>query len=240
MSQFYKPSSRLAKKRLKEAYRKSALAIIVSIILIVGVLYLGIPVLVKLSTLLGNFRSSFEPVTTTDTTPPFPPRLEPVSEATNSSEISVKGFSEPGSTLELFINGETYKKVLTPVDGSFEIDVTLKEGENRILAQATDNAKNISHPSETLFVTYQKKGPKLEISEPRENTEFKNERTINVQGITDPEASVTVNDRYVIIDQEGFFSFPYSLIDGENTLKIMATDQAGNEITREIKVKYSP
>jgi len=241
MPEFYSSSSRLGRKKIKQAYFKIFSAITFSILLILAVIYLGIPGLVKLSGFLGNFRSSFEPVPTSDTTPPFPPRLEPISEATNSAEITVKGFSEPDSTVELFLNGETYKRVLASKDGGFEAKIILQEGENRLLAQVTDNANNVSQPSQTLFITYRKSGPKLEISEPKDNANFRGgDRTINIQGFSDSETTVTINDRYVILNQDGSFSYPYSLSDGENLIKIIATDLAGNETIVERKVNYSP
>lgn len=240
MTDFYSSSSRLGRKKLKQAYLKIFSAITFSILLVLAVIYLGIPGLVKLSGFLGNFRSSSEPVTTFDTTPPFPPRLESISEATNSAQILIKGLSEPGSTVELFLNGETYKKVLASKDGAFEAKIVLEEGENRILAQATDNANNVSQPSQTLFITYRKSGPKLEVSEPKDNANFKGkDRTINIQGFSDPEATVTINDRYVILNPDGSFSYPYSLSEGENLLKIVAIDLAGNETVVERKVNYS-
>ena len=241
MTDFYNSSSRLSRKKIKQAYWRIFLATVISILLITAIVYLGIPGLVKLSVLLGNFRSSFEPITTSDTTPPFPPRLEPVSEATNSANVTVKGFSEPESTVELFLNGETYKKVIVGSDGTFSVNVLLIEGGNRILAQATDNAKNVSQPSETVFVTYEKKGPKLEISQPQEGENFTGDkRTIEIQGFSDSGATVTINERYVILNQDGSFSHSYSLKDGENLLRIIAADEAGNETIIEKKVKYSP
>lgn len=238
MTNYYNPSSRLGRKKIKQAYSKILLATFLTIALITGVICLGIPFLIKLSGFLGN-RSSPESIT--DTTPPFPPRLEPVSEATNSAELTVKGFSEPNSLVEIFINGESYQKVSVTNEGIFEVSIDLNDGENRILAQATDNAKNVSQPSTTLFINYQKKEPKLEISEPENNIIVKNDkRIINIEGITNVDNSVNINGRYVIVDQEGAFSYPYTLNDGENIIKIQAFDSAGNQKTVERKITYSP
>ncbi len=130
---------------------------------------------------------------------------------------------------------------MTSKDGNFETSIILDEGENRIITQAIDEAENTSLPSETIFITFEKEGPKLEISQPENNSKITSEeRVINVIGKTNPEATILVNGRYAILNNDGSFSHQVSLQNGDNVIEVIAQDNAGNEKKTKINVNYSP
>jgi len=75
----------------------------------------------------------------------------------------------------------------------------------------------------------------LEITEPKENTLYKNP-SIKIFGKTLPYAEVYINDIETKADESGnFFAF-YTLDEGENLLTIVANDSLGNYAEKEITV----
>lgn len=76
----------------------------------------------------------------------------------------------------------------------------------------------------------------LEIESPV-NGAIVNQPTITVRGKTLPQAEVFVNDLQLKAKSDGSFSTPISLDEGENTLTIVANDNQGNYIEKEIVVK---
>lgn len=233
-------NSRLTRLEEKRTKRRLILISAGIITLIALTVTIGIPLLVRISVLLGNTGSS--QVNESDTTPPFPPILNPILEATNSAQLKIDGYAEPESTLRLFLNGDQIKEVFVTRDGAFSFsDITLKEGSNTVFAVAGDTAGNVSNESTSLSITYKKTGPTLEIESPRDGQTFgRNQDEIVIKGKTDPDATVRLNDRFVSKKDDGSFEYPMILAEGETTLILVAKDQAGNETKTEIKVTYSP
>jgi len=83
--------------------------------------------------------------------------------------------------------------------------------------------------------------PVLTIASPT-NFETVNEDTVTVSGTaTDGESgidTVTVNGNSVTIGSDGSFSLDVSLSEGENAIKVIAIDKAGNKTTKTVIVKY--
>lgn len=234
-------NSRLSRLEEKRTKRQLILISIGIILLIVLSITIGIPLLVRVSVLLGNLGGNTQ-ITDSDTTPPFPPILNPILEATNSAQLKVDGYAEPESTLNLFLNDEQIEEVLVARDGAFSFsDITLKDGANAIYAVAKDQGGNLSNQSESQTIVYKKTGPKLEIESPHDGQTYgRNQDEIIVKGKTDPDASIRLNDRFVSRKDDGSFEYPLILQEGETTLTIIARDQAGNETKTELKVTYSP
>lgn len=233
--------SRLTRFEERKAYRRIILSVLGTIIILVSFLFLGIPALREFSLFMAGLRGGSD-LTTQDTTPPYAPRLEAPYTATNSATITISGYAEPNTTVEIFLNGLTFKKILIGNDGNFILpDLNLTEGENKITAQAKDSANNQSQPADPLIIIYKKTPPKLEISQPNDGENFSGEKkNVSVVGSTDVETAVTVNSRFIMVKNDGSFSYSYPLNSGENLLKIVATDKAGNQTTVEKKVNYSP
>lgn len=64
--------------------------------------------------------------------------------------------------------------------------------------------------------------------------------TFEISGITDPEATISVNDHLVVLDKGGTFSFRVPLTEGENSIIITATSKQGKSVTTTKTVIYSP
>ena len=202
--------------------------------------FLGLPLLARLSLFFEKISGGKEIITTIDQTPPFPPQLEAPFAATNSARITIQGTSESNSTVSLFQNDQELEKILVGKDNSFTKRINLKKGENKIIAKAIDQANNESGFSTPLLITYKKEGPLLEIDFPPDEELETKEEEIEIVGETDPEANLNINNRFVFVKNDGFFNHFVSLSEGENIIKIVATDQAGNEIKAERTVIYSP
>ncbi|PJE67723.1 hypothetical protein COU95_00810 [Candidatus Shapirobacteria bacterium CG10_big_fil_rev_8_21_14_0_10_40_9] len=235
--------SRLVKKEEAKSLRRTVIFGGLTILFILGIIFLGIPTLVKIAVFFSEIKSSSVPVEQSDILPPAPPKINPLPEATNIGTIPISGFAEAGSTVEVFLNNSSYKKVVASEDGTFLVDsLLLTEGQNEIYTIAQDQAGNRSQPSETIIILFDKAPPTLEISQPQDGANFLGEkqRKIQISGKTEPGVSLTLNDHLQILDKDGNFSQTYALSEGENVFKFVATDLAGNKTEKEIKVTFAP
>ncbi len=234
--------SRLNRLEEKRAYRRFILNLLGIGAVILLVLFLGVPALIKFSTLLTTLKGSDTPETKS-TLAPFPPHLEIPFTATNSATINVSGYGPAGTTLQIFLNNQTFKTITLPGDGRFIIyDLNLKDGENKVTATVKNSSGLTSSPSETLLVAYKKSGPKLIVDSPNDGDKISGDKNVTeVKGkVEDNTVSVTINNRWVMINDDGSFSYTINLSNGDNQIKIIATDIANNQTTVERKVNYSP
>lgn len=229
--------AQLEQKRLIKRLLLTVGAAVASVVVLV---YIGLPVLARLVLFASSFRrDSTENVVESKII--LPPILDPLPEATNSGRIAVSGYSAKESDVKIYVNGTETVKVIADKDGRFISSlVTIKEGANSVYAVTSISDKN-SSPSSSFSVTYKKAEPKLEINSPKDGDHFRDEqKEITIQGSTDEDNRVLVNDRLAIVDIQGNFSYLVRLSDGENTFKLQAFDDAGNKTEKEIKVSYSP
>lgn len=225
----------------KKVYRRLLISLILFVLFILAVVFAGIPLLTRTIIFLSSFHKENSTTNTITTSKIEIPILNPLSEATNSSPILVSGIGEKETTIKILVNDDEAAKTLADKDGKFEAkNIKLREGQNNIVA-VTLKYDQESSPSAPQIITYQKKPPKLDISSPNEGQKFLAEsKDIAISGQTDPGNKVTINDRLVIVAQDGKFNYKVTLSDGDNNYKIIATDIAGNQTTVERKVSYSP
>lgn len=232
-----------ASRKSKEtsAYRRVSTTLILTFILFVLILLFGVQGLVKLASFLGGLRGSSAPIEKTKEELLLPPRLAALPIATNSAKISISGFAESGSTIEIFLNDVLMGSALVSKEEKFELsDLTLEEGENKIYAFTRVNNKR-SPASRTIYVAFKKSPPKLEISSPADNAVISDkERKVNIEGETDPDTSLSINGHWVIVKKDGTFSFELLLSEGENKIEIIARDAAGNEVSKTLSVEFHP
>ena len=207
--------------------------------LIVALIFYGIPALVKISALVLDLKQQSEPITQDDITPPAPPKLFSLPDATNSSSVEIEGSSEAGSTVVFNLNGNI-TETLTNNEGRFYQTLNLKLGENMLILHAVDMSGNESQKSQTHRIIYDNTPPELEITSPDDGQEFfgSRQRQIQIEGNTDPGSRVTINNRVVIVDENGRFGLTTTLSEGENNFRVKSTDIAGNETEAELTVYY--
>lgn len=204
-------------------------------------LFVGLPLFARFIVAVTSLRR--DSVTSTNTSVTsflFPPLLDSSYEATNSAKLTLTGLSEKEATVKILINEKDQVKVLADKEGKFTVkNISLTEGSNTITAVTIKGDKE-SSPSSPLIVMYKKNPPKLEISSPKEGAAFSSDqKEMILTGETEPGSRVTINDRFVIVDQQGKFTYTAQLSNGENIFQVVAEDEASNKTTREHKVTFT-
>lgn len=232
--------SRLRRYEDQRQQKRLLLAIAGSVGLLLFLLIFGVKLLIGFSLMVDGLRGN-TPQTTSQAIV-LPPVLDPLPEATNSATFIVSGKGTPKLTLILYVNDAEAKRMPVPENGTFTInDATGKDGQNTTSAKLLDAKGNISELSNVVMTLVKKSKPVLEISSPSDNATVKGDKKeVTVIGKTEEDTTVTVNGRFVVTRTDGSFTFTAPINDGDTTLKIVATDQAGNQTTVERHVTYRP
>jgi RHS repeat-associated protein len=169
-----------------------------------------------------------------DTTPPSLTVSNPVNgTVTNQSSISVAGTTSDSTTVTVKVNGIS---VSVGSEGSFSTSVALAEGNNVITVSATDAGSN--NTTVTRTVIRDDTPPTLTVTNPV-NGVITKQATIAVAGSVHDSTAVTLtmNGIPVTIGGAGSFNTQFSLVEGINTITLVATDAAGNfsTITRTVR-----
>lgn len=235
--------SRLMRREEKQSLRKAVIFFLLTILILAGTIFLGIPALVKVAVFLAELKGSSLPVEQTDLIPPAPPRLDPIPEAVKTNLIGLSGSAEAGANVEIYLNDGLVLTIISDNDSHFITEkIRLEQGKNSVYITAIDKAGNKSSPSEKAFIWFDDQPPDLTIEQPADNSRFsgQKERTIIIQGKTEADINLSINDRFIIVGNEGNYSTSYSLNEGENKLTLIARDKAENETKKELTVFYFP
>ncbi|WP_221563727.1 S8 family peptidase [Alkalihalobacillus sp. TS-13] len=161
---------------------------------------------------------------------------------TNDENVTVEGQSAPGVNVHLENNGEEVAVVATNEDGSFSADITLIDGENVLVATAS-NERGMTDPSELVTVTLDQTKPELTIESPDDGLKT-NRMAVNVTGTVDDAHLdwVKVNGQKATVNEDGTYSHRMLLDEGENVIKVVAKDLAGNRKNQTVTVdaKFGP
>lgn len=219
--------------------RKRILISVLGIFAIIAfIVFFGLKLLVGFSLLVLRIQGA-SPTPAPSQSILIAPVLNPLPEATNSASLTLTGSATGGTTLILYLNDSEEKKVSVPSDGTFSIPLTLKEGASTLSAKITDEKGNISNLSNVISVLIKKSAPAIEVDEPPDgSTVTSAQNTITVRGKVEENSSVTVNGRLAIVSADGSFRLIYGLSEGDNSIRIVATDPAGNQTTIDRKVTY--
>lgn len=230
--------SHLTRHQNKDTIKK--LLILVVIIGAVGffAIQVGLKSLINATLFINEATSSGEETSTDQTESDFFGTLqfdEPVS-ATNSAEIIVTGSSSEFDTLQFFINNTKVEE--KSAKESFEEKIgKLKVGENTLYVVArTKNGKN-KKESSRYTVYYKNEPPKLEINMPKDGDNV-TKQDLQIEGKTDANVSVSVNNQPVVVDYQGNFKKSLRLKEGENKLQFIAEDEAGNKKETTLTIRY--
>jgi len=140
--------------------------------------------------------------------------------------------------VKLYVNGKYLDKTTVQGNKSFIFrNVVLDEGDNDIKAKSVISDKESAY-SQNIRIVYRNKTPNLEITSPQDNQSISNgDGQVKVEGKTDPSVRVTVNEYWAIVETDGTFSYLLRLQKGDNNIKVVANDDAGNKTEKQIKVK---
>lgn len=159
----------------------------------------------------------------------------------NNENVTIKGTAAPGMDVHIFSNDKDIANGKVNDDGSFSIDVVLQEGVNILKAKTITEIGSTPY-SQEIKVIVDKAIPVLEITSPQNNTNS-NDQVITVTGTAkdDNLEYVEVNGTKTDIDSNGNWTAKLMSKEGENVIKVVARDKAGNETAKSItvNVKYS-
>jgi len=235
-----KQYSRLVRTEEKQNIRRAIFFTFLTVVSILAFIFFGLPVLAKFAGFLADLRKSGLPIERGDTTPPAPPKLESLPEYTNEFSVEIKGTTEPGATLILFLNSKE-EEAVADKDGEFNFTFKLNKGENSVSLKARDAAGNESQKTDVYKIIFDNEPPGLEITSPEDGKEFygSKERQVSINGQTEEGASVTINDKIVAVDANGSFTFVTTLSEGENSFTIKAEDRAGNSTEASLTLHFT-
>ncbi len=81
--------------------------------------------------------------------------------------------------------------------------------------------------------------PALQVTEPQDEITV-NTSTVQVDGVTTADATVSVNGSLVDVGADGKFSTTVPLEQGPNSIEVVASDSQGNENSQVLTVIYAP
>ncbi|OGM75980.1 hypothetical protein A2210_01445 [Candidatus Woesebacteria bacterium RIFOXYA1_FULL_40_18] len=237
MRRFY---SRLASVEEKRNVRAAFVLVILTIISLIALFTFGLPSVAKFASFVADLKKGNVPVEKNDTTPPAPPKIKNLPEATNQESLIIEGTSESGAEIQIFLN-DNPSEVVAGENGTFSFSANLEKGTNSIYLVAKDKSGNLSQKSQAVMVILDKETPNLDITSPKDGQQFSGslERQIIIEGKTEAKSSLTINDRLVKVEEDGSFSFSTSLSEGDNSFNLKVSDLAGNKAEKSLTVKFA-
>ena len=163
--------------------------------------------------------------------------ISSIPQATNSARIIVSGSTLNFDTLDFYLNGKKVKEIESTTDTFNEEIGDLEKGENDVYVKAKSTDSKTEKNTITYKVNYKSEKPKLEITEPSDNSTTNNQE-IKIKGSTDKETYIHINDLPIVVDANGNFETSIRLKDGDNQIVATAQDVAGNIETKNFKVTY--
>lgn len=231
--------SRLQRRNERLTQRQSYFLIIISVVILILFVVFGFPAILNLAGTIANISGKKISTTQNSAMAPATPRFSEPYEATKSATISLSGVADSGISVEIFRNNQSLGTTMANTDGSFSMDVDLSRGNNQFTAEAISEGGQKSPISDPYTISFLSVPPKLDLKSPKDGDNLK-DSPVTVSGNSDPDTTVTVNDHLAISNSDGSFSYALSLNNGDNKIKIIATDAAGNQNSKEITVKYNP
>lgn len=229
-------TSRLERRSAKKDQQKAILLLAASAILIIGLLFAGLPAIFALSTTISNLRQKPAKAPSGNSITPNAPRFVQSLEATASAQYEITGLADPNSTIEIFQNNRSIGTTLADQDGKFTLVVSLTPGDNLFTAQAISPDNQKSSNSDAYNLRLLSQPPSLEIDNLKDGETVK-DNPVTIIGKTDPGVSVYINERLAIVAGNGQFSFTLNLSSGDNKIKVEAIDLAGNKAVKELLIK---
>jgi hypothetical protein len=225
----------------EEEVKKRLYKTLLATLVVVGVIVIALTFFAPtIGSFFGLISKISKPEEKEDTLAPAPPYFYNAPVSVNQKQLTLKGFSEPGTKVLLFVNGPETTSVIADSVGSFSLDIgDLFEGKNTIYAKAEDSYKNQGEKSHVLEITYDTQKPKIAITEPKDGTTVKNlNQRVLIKGTVDEKCEIRINDKLAISRPDNSFELLLGMTEGGVEIKIEATDEAGNKSKEELKIWY--
>lgn len=175
---------------------------------------------------LGTVSSEFR--VGKDRTPPPLKLDDSIPTLTNENFISISGTTEAGGSV--FVDGE---EVEVSKNGRFSHKFELGEGTNTINVKAEDPSGNATRKS--LTITLDSIEPYIKV-DPIDDR-YIEARMVNVNGRVDEDCTIRIDgvEELNPVMTSSTFSFSVPVTYGDNTIKVVATDPAGNTAFEEFQ-----
>jgi hypothetical protein len=118
-----------------------------------------------------------------------------------------------------------------PFDSILTISVKPETQDKDISIELIAAGAKLSHSQRLVFGVKRNPDalpPQLELAYPPDNF-LTNKKELEVSGMTDPTASLIINDKPITIEKNGSFVFPMVLEEGQNLIQLKATNRKGLE-----------
>lgn len=232
--------SRLERIEEKKATRSAFFYILLSLVFVVFLLRFGIGIVSSFAGFIMNLVGSSTTRPISEDSFIAPPRIDPLPRSIKENKINVTGNAAAGTTVLVYLN-DTFKEVISNSSGEFNASLELYQNIPNEIYSVVQNGNKTSPQSNKFIVIVDKEAPKLEIISPSNDNTFYGEtnRQVKIEGQSEVEAKVVINDRITIVRSDGKFEYLVRLENGENTFKIKATDEAGNETEIEYKLYFN-
>ena len=166
-----------------------------------------------------------------DSTSPKITILEPQKEYTNKENLIISGITEPGILVAC-----SGSRTTSNSRGQFTLKVKLSQGLNTLKVQAIDSAGNTGEV--TIKITLDTAPPYLKLDPELKKWMEVYEPTITIKGEVELGAILTINGQPVNVNPDGTFLYTVTLMEGNNSIHITATDKAGNSTDIYLPIKY--
>lgn len=150
--------------------------------------------------------------------------------------LSVQGLTDPDATI--WVTGNP-QPVVVDGQGRFTFQRKLSEGANPLEVRAVDPAGNSTGLTREIDLVTTP--PDVVIATPLDD-EWTNQALTTVTGHVPPGIALTINDQPVALNPEGDFQYEWLLEEGDNLIRVVATDDVGNVTTHErlVHLKKEP
>lgn len=154
------------------------------------------------------------------------------SEFTNAAQAVISYDVEKEVTIWVTVNGETEESTVKK-NGNFSVNIN--EGDNQIeVLYTADPADNIYYFVEKeIYADHT--APLIHLYEDVSGMQIQDESFILV-GDVESGATLMINGEAVEVEEDGTFSVPLTLMEGENNFELVATDAAGNASKKTISL----
>ncbi len=172
-----------------------------------------------------------------DTTPPTLQLVNlPDGMRVRQPVLEIQGLTEPGASV--WLSGNPAQITVDP-EGRFQAQVRLQDGENAFELRAVDEAGNTARL--TRRVELVTTPPDILVTDPPDQAWF-GSPIVTVRGEAPPQTTLTVNGQPVSVAPDGSFTYDLLLDEGENIIRITATDDVGNltSVERYVTIKTQP
>jgi bacillopeptidase F len=223
--------------------KKTSRAVFLSLIIILAIGFVavkfGLELLVKMAIFLSPKN---QPVVQEQKRLLPAPVINSTPSATNSAQIKISGYASSMANVSLTVNGEVNDSLVADADGYFESEIKLEKGENFVSVKYTDTSANESRESQSISIIRDDESPELTIDSPANAAILhgQDQKTAEIKGKTEPDTSLTVNNRYVSVQADGSFSYKLGLQEGDNEITITAKDKAGNLTEKKLTLRWQP